>query len=325
MTAQLTQDVSLAAEMLRAGRLVAFATETVYGLGASALDENAVAGIFDAKGRPRFDPLIVHVADIAMARQYVADWPETASLLAERFWPGPLTMVLPKQPVISDLVTSGLPTVGIRLPDHPLARDLIRQAGVPVAAPSANRFGCISPTIAAHVAEQLGDRIDMILDGGSCRVGVESTILLLTGEAPTVLRLGGITVEELEDAIGPVRVSTGQGSEGDQSASPLAPGMLKKHYAPHSRLQLCDDVTTLEGGPGQGLLAFTPPQNAERFDAVEVLSPEGDLREAAAGFFAALRRLDALNLSTIWAERFPQKGLGRALNDRLQRAAADDE
>jgi len=324
MSALLTQDVSAAAQALRAGKLVAFATETVYGLGASALDETAVAGIFEAKGRPKFDPLIVHVADVAMARPYVAEWPDTAALLAQRFWPGPLTLVLPKQPVISDLVTSGLPTVGIRIPDHRVARDLIRQAGVPVAAPSANRFGCISPTTAAHVAEQLGDRIDVILDGGPCRVGVESTILLLAGETPTVLRLGGVTVEEIEEAIGPVAVSTGHGTDERSETSPLAPGMLKKHYAPSSRLQLCDDIAAVPDGPRQGLLTLTPPPDASRFDAVEVLSESGDLREAAAGFFAALRRLDARNLSTIWAVRFPEEGLGRALNDRLERAAAED-
>jgi L-threonylcarbamoyladenylate synthase len=337
MPAPLTTDVHQAGQALRRGQLVAFATETVYGLGANALDVAAVARVFEAKGRPRFDPLIVHIADAASLPQLVTDVPPLAQRLIDQFWPGPLTLVLPKQPRVPDLVTAGLPTVAVRMPDHPQARQLIELAGCPVAAPSANLFGRISPTTAAHVQDQLGDRIDLILDGGPCRVGVESTIVCVDAGGVTLLRPGGITVEELEQVAGQAVLRKGQIESSCETLTPgpspggrgenglegavVAPGMLPEHYAPLSPLVLVARWEDVSGSPDAAALGFRSVSWPERFGRVEVLSPTGDLREAAAGFFAALRRLDALRPSRIYAERFPPHGLGLALNDRLERAA----
>ncbi len=332
-------EILRAAKILRSGGLVAFPTETVYGLGANALDEQAVARVFDVKGRPRFDPLIVHVADRAWIPRLAAEWPPQAQRLADRFWPGPLTLVLPKTPLVPDLVTAGCGTVALRIPDHPVAQALLRAADLPVAAPSANPFGRISPTTAAHVRDQLGDQIDLILDGGPCRVGVESTVLHLTPAGPVLLRPGGITVEEIEDLIGAVQLAETTSDEAP-SAGLLSPGALPSHYAPRTPLLLITDesanrplppfVRGGQGGGGEdisvrssprlGLLAFRAASDRARFTSIEILSPAGDLREAAANFFAALRRLDAAGLDLIIAEVFPDVGLGRALNDRLRRA-----
>jgi L-threonylcarbamoyladenylate synthase len=314
---RITTDVSAAADVLKRGGLVAFPTETVYGLGANALDVDAIARVFEAKGRPRFDPLIVHVTDLAAARQLVTRFPDVAERLACKFWPGPLTLVLPKRDVVPDLVTAGLETVGIRVPDHPLALEMLRAAGVPIAAPSANLFGCVSPTTAQHVAEQLGDRIDLILDGGPCRVGVESTVLQVEPAPPTVLR-GGVTVEELEEALGKVVVAS---ADAEVSAPQLAPGRLSQHYAPRTRVKLVADLRTGPSGSDVAAIAFRSAPDGNVYAAVECLSPRGELREAAANIFAALRRLDALGASRIVAELLPEKGLGRAVNDRLCRAA----
>jgi L-threonylcarbamoyladenylate synthase len=322
MPAEISTDVRRAAEILRSGGLVAFATETVYGLGADAGNPAAVARIFEVKGRPRFDPLIVHVADVDQARTLVTEFPEAAERLARAFWPGPLTLVLPKCEVVPDLVTAGLPTVALRVPAHEQALALIRAAGRPVAAPSANRFGCLSPTTAQHVQEQLGDRIDFILDGGPCRVGVESTILDLAGPVPRLLRPGGITVEELAPSLdGGIAVERGAVAPGE--AAP-APGMLRHHYAPRTPLVLVEDWRQASADAKTAVLAFDQAPPGE-FLRVEVLSPAGDLREAAARFFAALRRLDACGAERIIAVRFPSHGLGVALNDRLSRASADRE
>jgi len=354
--------VKHAAELLRAGKLVAFPTETVYGLGANALDEAAVARIFAAKNRPTFDPLIVHVYDVAQLEQLVREIPPTARLLIDRFWPGPLTLVLPKTDAVPDLVTAGLPTVAVRMPDHPLALELLRLAGVPVAAPSANPFGAVSPTTAEHVAEQLGDRVDFILDGGACRVGVESTVLAVgqafqpdllgcrirkntavsdpalqnshefcygqTGKPDLrLLRPGGVPVEAIEAIVGPVAISSVTAT--DDSPQP-SPGMLTRHYAPRTPLEIHSSVPTVTPGERVGLLTLQPQSDNvgrignpsySRFAAVETLSATGDLVEAAARFFAAIRRLDALQLDRIVALPFPEQGLGRALNDRLRRAA----
>jgi L-threonylcarbamoyladenylate synthase len=331
VTAKLLTDVEEAARRLRQGELVAFATETVYGLGANALDPRAVARIFEAKQRPLFDPLIVHLADAADVVTLARDIPPAARLLMDRFWPGPLTLVLPKQPVVPDLVTSGLETVAVRIPDHPQARELIRRAGIPVAAPSANLFGRISPTTAEHVLDQLGDRIDAVLDGGPCRVGVESSVVTFPpGEAPRLLRPGGISVEELESVLGTIDVPehrSDAGGPGEPADQPLAsPGMLPKHYAPTKPITLTHDWNRVPCGPEVGALAFQSVPDPDRFGQVEVLSPSGSLTEAAAGFFAALRRLDAApTIRQIVAQRFPDEGLGRALNDRLSRAAAQNE
>lgn len=319
MTAPITCDVQAAAQVLRRGGLVAFPTETVYGLGANALDETAVARVFEAKGRPRFDPLIIHVPDVDAAQPLVAELSRPARRLAARFWPGPLTLVLPRSALVPDLVTAGLPTVGIRVPDHPLSLELLRAAGRPVAAPSANLFGRVSPTTAAHVSEQLGARIDLIVDGGPCRVGIESTVLRLDDEIPTVLRLGGITVEELETALGHVRVAL---MNADGNLPQSAPGQLTQHYAPQTPVRVTDDLSSERAGARVGVLAWQGVDNADAYGAVEVLSASGDLREAAARVFAALRRLDAAGMEIILAELLPERELGRAVNDRLRRAAA---
>lgn len=308
-----------AGRLIRAGGLVAFPTETVYGLGANALDPRAAARIFDAKQRPYFDPLIVHVPDLNSARSLVTVVPDTAERLAQRFWPGPLTLVLDKQPFVPDIVTAGLPTVAIRVPAHPVALALLRAAGCPIAAPSANLFGRISPTTAEHVRDQLGDRVDLILDGGPCRVGVESTVLSLVESRPVLLRHGGVPLEDLAAVIGEVAVVTGSH---DEASPQRAPGMLSRHYAPRTPLAIVADIGAIAPAADVGVLAQRRCDRASAFGAVEILSPTGDLAEAAANLFAALRRLDERRLRVIYAEPAPDVGLGRAINDRLRRAAA---
>jgi L-threonylcarbamoyladenylate synthase len=315
-------ELARAADILRQGGLVAFPTETVYGLGASALDVDALARVFEVKGRPLFDPLIVHVPGIDDVGPLVARFPEIAQRLAARFWPGPLTLVLPKSILVPDLATAGCPTVAVRVPDHPIALELLRLAGVPLAAPSANLFGRISPTTAAHVREQLGEAIDLILDGGPCRVGVESTVLQITDSRPILLRPGGTPLEEIEALIGHVEVPL-PGKAAPEKSGLLSPGTLPQHYAPRTPLVVSRERApeACSGSSARvGLLAFTPPADGARFQAVEVLSNSGNLREATSRFFAALRRLDAAGLDLIVAETFPEEGLGRALNDRLRRA-----
>ncbi len=318
MKCEIGTDLSRAAEIIRRGGLVGMPTETVYGLAGNALDPFAVARIFEAKERPFFDPLIVHVLDLSWLPRVVAEFPEQARLLAGRFWPGPLTLILPKADAVPDLVTSGLASVGVRMPRHPLALDLLRQADCPIAAPSANLFGRISPTTAGHVAEQLGERIEYILDGGPCQVGVESTVLQLSPR-PCLLRPGGVSLEELIEVLGPIEIS--ESTDHPSDSPQTAPGMLPQHYAPRTRLVL--DATATHTRPGRwGVLAWRHVADESDFAACEILSPTGDLREAATNFFAALRRLDELGLDGIVAETFPETGLGRALNDRLRRAAA---
>jgi L-threonylcarbamoyladenylate synthase len=318
--------IARAAEILRSGGLVAFPTETVYGLGANALDERAVARVFEVKGRPRFDPLIVHIADADWIGRLAQCFPAAAQKLAGRFWPGPLTLVLAKMPVVPDLVTAGCPTVALRIPQHPVAQALLRALDQPIAAPSANPFGRISPTTAAHVREQLGDSIDLILDGGPCNVGIESTVIQVTEGRVTLLRFGGTTLEEIESVVGEVTVS-GPRQRFDESEGLVAPGMLTQHYAPRTPLVVrTRDIASAgedqaPSGTRKGLLAFRQQDDRESFAHVEILSHSGDLREAAANFFAALRRLDAAGLDLIVADLFPETGLGRALNDRLRRAA----
>lgn len=316
--------IARAADLLRAGGLVALPTETVYGLGANAFDERAVARVFEVKGRPRFDPLIVHVAEREMLSRLVLEIPLAAQALADRFWPGPLTMVLKKRDNVPDIVTSGCTTVAVRIPDHPVALSLLRAATIPIAAPSANLFGRISPTTAAHVVEQLGDQVDLILDGGPCRVGVESTVVQVTEAGAVLLRPGGTPLEAIEDVIGPVTRTPP--SAASASTGLLAPGTLPQHYAPRTPLVLLEtgqSPGTAVDGTAQrvGLLSFREPVDRTGFTVIEVLSATGDLREGAANFFAALRRLDAAGLDRIVAEAYPEEGLGRALNDRLRRAA----
>ncbi|TWU07528.1 Threonylcarbamoyl-AMP synthase [Stieleria varia] len=305
--------------MIRQGLLVGFPTETVYGLGANALDATAVAAVFALKERPKFDPLIVHIADPSDLSDLVKDIPAAAKTLIERFWPGPLSLVLVKQDCVPDIVTAGLPSVAVRCPGHLMARTLIREAGVPIAAPSANRFGMVSPTTAQHVREQFGDRLSMVLDDGPCRVGVESTVISFV-ESPngmaTLLRPGGVPLEEIEAVIGPIEKSTHQPSR------PSSPGQLTSHYAPRTPLVIADQDTTYNDHQRRGLLCLKTPTNAASFSAIEVLSESGCLRTAAVNLFAAMRRLDAIGLDCIIAEPVPEVDLGLAIMDRLRRAAA---
>ena len=316
--APITTDIAAAADVLARGGLVAMPTETVYGLAAHALDPVAVAEIFEAKNRPHFDPLIVHVAERRQIDDLVAEVPDIAARLMEAFWPGPLTLVLPKRERVPDLVTAGLPSVAIRMPDHPVARELLRQTGLPLAAPSANLFGRVSPTTAEHVAEQLADRIDLILDGGPCRVGLESTIVHVPSDGPpTLLRPGGVPQESIESITGPLTILR----RTDDRLPQLAPGMLTSHYAPRTPVGIVGTVSGLSTPERLGVLSLGPVANPSSFGAVEVLSPDGDLAVAAANLFAALRRLDRSGVSRIVVTLCPEEGLGRAINDRLRRAA----
>jgi L-threonylcarbamoyladenylate synthase len=314
----ITQDIAAAIAVLQRGGLVAIPTETVYGLAAHALDPLAVARIFEAKNRPHFDPLIVHIADADQLSELVTHVPPIARRLMDAFWPGPLTLVLPKTDRVPDLVTAGLPSVAVRMPDHPVARELLRRSRLPLAAPSANLFGRISPTTAQHVVDQLADRIDLILDGGPCRVGVESTILHVGESGPLkLLRPGGIPVEAIESLTGPLE--TVQSNHDD--APQLAPGMLTSHYAPRKPTTLVASFEEIADKSQTGILSLTPPPTPKQFGAVEALSPNGDLSIAAANLFAALRRLDASDVKQIAVKLCPEVGLGRAINDRLRRAA----
>ena len=304
--------IQTAAKILRGGGLVAFPTETVYGLGASAVSGEAVAKLYAAKGRPSFNPLISHVASLEAAK-CLAVFNEDAEKLARAFWPGPLTLLLPRKALIPDLVTSGLERVGLRCPDHALTRKLLRRLNFPLAAPSANPFGYISPTTATHVNDQLGTKVSYILDGGPCRIGLESTIVGFEDGETVVYRLGGIAVKAIADAVGPVRLAV------SKSADPQAPGQLSSHYAPHTRVVL-------------GLPASAPAEPAQAFGVLSfsrnhgfrhelVLSPEGDTAVAAQRLFSCLRELDAKGLDVIHAELAPDHGLGPAINDRLIRAS----
>jgi L-threonylcarbamoyladenylate synthase len=306
-----------AAALLRAGRLVAFPTETVYGLGADATDAAAVAGIFAAKDRPRFNPLISHLADAEAALAEGA-FDAAALRLAEAFWPGPLTLVVPARPTtrVSDLARAGLPSVALRVPAHPVARTLLADVGRPVAAPSANRSGRVSPTRADHVIEDLEGRIAAVLDGGDTPVGVESTVVACLGGVPRLLRPGGITRAALREVLG-LDPAAADAADADR---PAGPGMLASHYAPRARVRL--DAVQVE--PGEAVLLFGDGRPAGLGDARATLnlSPAGDVAEAAARLFGALRALDASGAATIAVVPIPADGLGEAIRDRLARAAA---
>lgn len=312
------ESIRLAADIIRTGGLVAFPTETVYGLGADALNYKVVAKIFEAKHRPSCDPLIVHIATEMSLDGLVQATSLAERRLIERFWPGPLTLIMPKCATVPDLVTAGLSTVAIRMPAHPVAQALIREAGVPIAAPSANPFGYVSPTCAQHVLDGLGDRVDLILDGGPCILGVESTIMSTVGAVPEVLRPGSITLAEIRKVIGLV-VRTAD------SRTVVAPGQLPRHYATHTPVTILAAQgarPVVHDHERAGLLAMSTLDHVdERFCAIEVLSASGDLREAARNLFAALRRLDALGLDRLYAVPCEDQGLGLAIMDRLRRCA----
>ncbi len=311
-------DIRRAAELLRRGELVAIPTETVYGLAANALSSEAVLKVYAAKGRPAFNPLIVHVASVAEFARYAEDIPDIVFALAAKFCPGPLTFILKKKTNIPDETTGGGNSVALRVPSHPLALELLQQLDFPLAAPSANPSGFISPVTAAHVTEQLGGKIAYVLDGGACRVGLESTVIAFENGKIVVLRAGGVTVEALRE-FGPVEVrmhaATGAGS----------PGLLKSHYAPKTRLIVGNLKLLLDEHAAKrvAVLSLWELVRGENIVAWEVLSPSSDLTEAARNLFAAMRRLDALGADLIVAERMPDHGFGLAINDRLERASYD--
>ena len=311
VVAAIAESIDRAATVLRGGGLVAFPTETVYGLGADGTDDKAVARIYEAKGRPRFNPLILHVADKAAAERLVI-FDDRADQLADRFWPGALTMVLPKRrgSPISRLACAGLDTAALRCPAHPVARSILTKAGLPIAAPSANSSGRISPTTAQHVAKDLNGAVDLIIDGGPCPIGIESTILDLSTEDAGLLRPGGVAIADIEAVIGPVAIAL------ESEANPKSPGRLARHYAPSTVLRL--DAASV--APDEALLAFGPSQPGGAL-VTKNLSASGDLVEAAANLFAMLHELDAAGASAIAVMPIPNDGLGAAINDRLRRAA----
>ncbi len=313
-------NIGEAADFLAAGELVGIPTETVYGLAGNALDPDAVLRIFQTKNRPSFDPLIVHIADAAAMHDYARDIPDAAARLAEAFWPGPLTLLLNKREIVPDIVTSGLNTVAIRVPDHTLTLSLLQIIRFPLAAPSANPFGYISPTSARHVNDQLGDKIGYILDGGRSHIGIESTIVGFQDEVPTVYRLGGLSVEEIERVIGKVQLLS------HSSSNPQAPGMLKSHYAPSRPVVLVDrkEGSVFREESPAGYLMFSDFYPGVDPSWQRILSPRADTFEAARNLFTYLRELDTLPVRKIFAELVPDNGLGRAVNDRLRRAAAEE-
>ena len=318
--ARIGGNIKIAKDYLEQGKLVGIPTETVYGLAGNALNRESVMSIFEVKNRPSFDPLIVHTDSIEKLGRFVAHIPPAAMLLAEHFWPGPLTLLLPKTPLIPDLVTSGLDQIAVRIPDHSLTLELLSQLAFPLAAPSANPFGYISPTNASHVQQQLGDKIPYILDGGECGIGIESTIIGFVDNVPVVYRLGGLALEDIEEVIGKVTTMP------HSSSNPKAPGMLKSHYAPGKPFSLVDreDIVANDDGSKLYLMYDQFLQDVD-ITSQRLLSPSGDIKEAAHNLFAYLRELDGLPGTEIVAEKVPDKGLGRAINDRLRRAAAIEE
>ena len=313
MNSKIGNNVELATQLLISGGLVAIPTETVYGLAANALNEDAVLSIFKAKKRPLFDPLILHVPSIKAALNYCEELPNKAIEIANQFSPGPITFLLPRKNNVPDLITSGLPKVAIRIPDHPLTLQLLQQLNFPLAAPSANPFGYISPTSAMHVHQQLGDVVDYILDGGDCKVGIESTIIEFEQNKIIVHRLGGLSIEQLE-FFGEVELRL------NQSANPSAPGKLKSHYAPRKQLIIgdIDELIKKNSNKKIAILSFQKSYAENNL----VLSPSGDLTEASKNLFSFLRKLDDGNADLILTEKLPDTFLGKAINDRLKRASA---
>jgi len=306
------EQIAHATRLLRAGKLVAFPTETVYGLGANALDAAAVERIYETKGRPHSSPIIVHVSDYAMVRSVACDWPEAAQKLAEKFWPGPLTLVLTKSDEVPDVVTAGLGTVGVRMPAHSVALALIEAAEVPVAAPSANRFTQVSPTTAEHVRAGLGDHVDYILDGGPCTVGIESTVLSLAEEVPVLYRPGGVSREQIEEMIGPVAVKSDTSAEAHAS-----PGLHPRHYSPRTRLVLVERGEV----PGEGSGAYLQLTNSPKLAVHEVVAMPLDAASYAAKLYGMLHALDGRGFDWIAVDAPPKLPEWEAVLDRLRRAA----
>ncbi len=311
--AKIGTDIEKAVMLLTSDELVAIPTETVYGLAGNALNRSSVTKIFSVKDRPQFDPLIVHVPNLEKANDYVLEIPEAAGKLAGKFWPGPLTLLLKKKSIIPDLVTAGLDTVGIRCPDHSLTRELLKRLPFPLAAPSANPFGYVSPTRPEHVDEQLGNKIQYILDGGVCPVGIESTIVGFEEDQPVIYRLGGLSIEAIESIIGKVKLMT------HSTSNPKAPGQLKSHYAPGKKVILGSIEELLNIHKRAGVLSFSKDYKVKN---QIILSPAAKPEEAAQHLFESLRAFDKLDVDVVLTELVPDQGLGRAINDRLRRAAA---
>lgn len=313
----ISSDIKKAVTLLEQEKLVAIPTETVYGLAGNIYSETAVKSIFSTKHRPFYNPLIVHIAAVQRLNEVVADIPEKAQLLADAFWPGPLTLVLPKKEHIPDLITAGKPTVAVRVPNHAKTLALLEELNFPLAAPSANPFGSISPTKPQHVEQYFGDTLEMVLDGGPCERGIESTIVGFDGGEPIIYRLGSIPVEAIEVVVGEVRVLN------KKKVKPDAPGMLERHYAPKTKTVLCDDLLTeIANNKGQkiGVLSFKTAVSDPEVTQQRVLSPNGDLKEAAANLYLFMHELDEQDLDVIIAEKLPECGLGTSINDRLGRA-----
>lgn len=311
------ENIAIASEVIKSGGLVAFPTETVYGLGADGLNPIAVAKIFEAKNRPSFNPLILHISNKDELQKFALATDERIEKLINKFWPGPLTLVLPKHEIVPDIVTSGNPTVAIRMPNHSVALELIQKSGCPIAAPSANKFGHLSPTEAAHVEKSIGDKVDVILDGGKCTVGVESTIIQFIDGKFSLLRPGGLSREEIEKVIGKVEVVS------KFSLRPNSPGQLPFHYAPTIPLYfLSEDLLEKYSNKKIGVLFFKDVRNQNRFHSIKVLSKNGDMKEAAANLFNFLHEFEKEEVDLILVEPVKEEGLGVAIMDRLKKGTA---
>jgi L-threonylcarbamoyladenylate synthase len=307
------KSIEKAVNILKKGGVIAFPTETVYGLGANGLNPDAVIKIFEIKKRPFFDPIILHVGRKEDIQKLWSKTNKKAEKLIEKFWPGPLTIILPKTDIVPYIVTAGLDTVAIRMPSHPVALEILKKIDFPVAAPSANIFGRLSPTEAKHVQEQIGDKIELIIDGGKCPVGIESTVIDLTEEKGIILRPGGISKEEIEKIIGKVEIIR-------KNEKISSPGQLPFHYSPRTPLKILNEYKEIKDGIKAGLLAFKEPKYKEKFVKIEILSEKGDLKEAARNFFSCLHNLDSAGLDIIYAEPVPEEGIGMAIMDRLYKA-----
>jgi L-threonylcarbamoyladenylate synthase len=314
----ISNNIEKAVEILNQNNIISIPTETVYGLAGNIYSEEAISKIFEMKNRPLFNPLIVHIHSIAQLDQLTTYIPEKARLLATTFWPGPLTLVLKKNSQVPDIITAGKDSVAIRMPNHPVALDLLQKLSFPLAAPSANPFGCISPTKAIHVEEYFGNKLEMVLEGGDCENGIESTIIGFESDEPILYRLGAISIENIEAVIGSIKIKN------KEESAPDAPGMLSKHYAPLTATFLETDVEeSIKSFPDKkiGILLFSNKIDAPNSIHQEILSENGNLKEAATNLYTALHFLDKLNLDVIIAERLPDIGLGKSINDRLERAA----
>jgi L-threonylcarbamoyladenylate synthase len=315
--ALISKDIDKAVALLKNNKQVAIPTETVYGLAGNIFSEQAIRGIFENKKRPLYNPLIVHIHSVTELEKYARTIPEKALQLAHAFWPGSLTLVLPKKDHVPDLITAGKDTVALRVPNHPVTLALLEKLDFPLAAPSANPFGSISPTTAQHVASYFPDHLELILDGGPCQKGIESTIVGFDQEKPVIYRLGSISVEEIEAIVGPISILN------KKETAPDAPGMLSRHYAPNTTTVLVEDVHAFaKANPTKkiGVLSFTNTAPLENIVVTHTLSPSGNLEEAMAALYAALHALDKEKVDIIVAQQFPNNGLGRSINDRLQRA-----